>query len=288
MLNKKILGLLLSFSLAFSAAVSAKTSVDNLNKLPGDKNSIVMVSGVEKDAGPVSFQQDFDLDKKVYAYLTMYRDDNLYPENNGMPKTLEAKWFSCDYQVTTKKIDVVSKPKNPHRSWFWVDAEELGSGSGRVELYADGNLYAKASFNVKNLNGIVPACNKSVVNLATDVLFKFNKSSVNDLTNDGKRNLEVLVNQIRQNYTKIDSIGLLAYTDNIGSESYNMMLSQARANSVRQVLMATGVAGNLINAKGLGETDPVKTCNQSMSKAALIECLSPNRRVMVNIAGTKR
>jgi outer membrane protein OmpA-like peptidoglycan-associated protein len=47
------------------------------------------------------------------------------------------------------------------------------------------------------------------------------------------------------------------HTDNTGSDSYNLKLSQQRADAVRQYLLAKGISGTRIEAKGFGEMQPV-------------------------------
>lgn len=47
------------------------------------------------------------------------------------------------------------------------------------------------------------------------------------------------------------------HTDNEGSDSYNLTLSQNRANSVRSYLVSKGVSGVGMTARGYGETRPV-------------------------------
>lgn len=49
------------------------------------------------------------------------------------------------------------------------------------------------------------------------------------------------------------------HTDNVGSASYNLRLSQARANSVRDWLVRRGVVGSRIGTKGFGFTRPIAT-----------------------------
>lgn len=47
------------------------------------------------------------------------------------------------------------------------------------------------------------------------------------------------------------------HTDAIGSDAYNMGLSERRAGSVKQYLSGTGVDGNRLETEGLGESSPV-------------------------------
>jgi OOP family OmpA-OmpF porin len=52
-------------------------------------------------------------------------------------------------------------------------------------------------------------------------------------------------------------VEIQGYTDNIGSESYNMKLSQRRADAVKQYLQSKGVSANRLRATGYGESNPI-------------------------------
>ena len=52
-------------------------------------------------------------------------------------------------------------------------------------------------------------------------------------------------------------VRLNAYTDSNGSDAYNEKLSQRRAESVREYLVSHGVSASRIEARGLGESDPI-------------------------------
>jgi outer membrane protein OmpA-like peptidoglycan-associated protein len=78
----------------------------------------------------------------------------------------------------------------------------------------------------------------------------------------------------------IDSVRITGYTDRIGSDSYNLGLSQRRAQAVKAYLVARGVEARRLQAIGKGKADPVVECHDK-DRAALIRCLEPNRRVEV-------
>ncbi|MGQ0701361.1 MAG: OmpA family protein [Panacagrimonas sp.] len=52
-------------------------------------------------------------------------------------------------------------------------------------------------------------------------------------------------------------VEIVGHTDNVGNDGYNMILSQQRAQSVRQYLIGQGVKSGRLKATGLGETAPV-------------------------------
>ncbi len=62
------------------------------------------------------------------------------------------------------------------------------------------------------------------------------------------------------------------HTDSSGSESFNLNLSQQRADAVRLLLINYGVVGDRIEAVGMGESSPVADNNTESGK-------SKNRRV---------
>lgn len=122
--------------------------------------------------------------------------------------------------------------------------------------------------------------------LNADVLFDFNKS---ELKPEGLRQLDDLYSQLSSINPKNGSVLVLGYTDRIGKEAYNEALSERRARSVMDYLITKGIPADKISAKGMGEANPVtgSTCGDDMKRAAKIDCLAPDRRVVIEVKGEK-
>jgi outer membrane protein OmpA-like peptidoglycan-associated protein len=72
------------------------------------------------------------------------------------------------------------------------------------------------------------------------------------------------------------------HSDRLGTVDYNRELSEKRAEAVREYLVQKGIDADRIEVFGYGQTLPVKSCPQEKG-ATLIQCLAPNRRVVVEI-----
>jgi OmpA-OmpF porin, OOP family len=77
-----------------------------------------------------------------------------------------------------------------------------------------------------------------------------------------------------------DQIVIVGHTDRLGSQDYNQKLSERRALAIKKYLMSQGIESSRLRVEGHSETNPVVNCEQR-NKAALINCLSPNRRVEI-------
>lgn len=73
-----------------------------------------------------------------------------------------------------------------------------------------------------------------------------------------------------------NDIELAGHTDSIGTEEYNMALSQRRVDSVREYLVSQGVDGAKLTARGYGESQPI-------ADNATPEGRARNRRVEVRV-----
>lgn len=122
------------------------------------------------------------------------------------------------------------------------------------------------------------------ISFSGDALFAFDKA---DLKPEGKVMLDDLASQL--NGATYDTIVATGHTDRFGSNPYNQKLSERRAEVVKNYLIGKNVQAAQINAAGKGETQPVTLADacQGAKSAKVVACLQPDRRVDVEMIGTK-
>jgi OOP family OmpA-OmpF porin len=111
--------------------------------------------------------------------------------------------------------------------------------------------------------------------LSATELFEFDKATIRG----PQPKLDEIARVLNEN-AHIDSVRITGYTDRLGTEAYNLRLSQRRAEIVKAYLVDKGVSAKRLVALGKGEANPVVQCNQK-DRNELIKCLEPNRRVEV-------
>ncbi|PID64835.1 MAG: flagellar motor protein MotB [Gammaproteobacteria bacterium] len=119
-----------------------------------------------------------------------------------------------------------------------------------------------------------------LAHLDFDALFPFNRSGTGDINAKGKALLNELAATVKQHYPRA-KLHIVGHADYIGSEDYNQGLSERRAQSVKTYLVQKGIAEQQMVIIGKGENEPVVQCQATGSRAQLIDCLAPNRRVHI-------
>jgi OOP family OmpA-OmpF porin len=121
------------------------------------------------------------------------------------------------------------------------------------------------------------------ISFSADALFDFDKAV---LKPDAKSMLDELASTLRG--AEYDVILAVGHADRIGNEQYNQKLSLRRANAVKQYLVSKGIEENRISVEGKGESEPVTGAEcKGLKGNKLIQCLQPDRRVDVEVTGTK-
>jgi len=124
------------------------------------------------------------------------------------------------------------------------------------------------------------------VSFSADSLFDFGKETVKPA---GKLALDRFAAELKG--AQFDVITVTGYTDRIGSQAYNMKLSARRAQTVKSYLVeSAGIPEDKVTARGADGDSPVtkpEECPGRTRTPKLIACLQPDRRVDVEVVGTK-
>lgn len=119
-----------------------------------------------------------------------------------------------------------------------------------------------------------PAPEMKTVTLTADTYFDFDKYNLKPA---GKEALDKLISEMGD-MNSIAKIKVVGYTDSIGTEKYNIGLSERRANTVAKYLTAHNIPADKIETQGMGEADPVASNKTKEGRAK-------NRRVVVTTEG---
>jgi len=76
------------------------------------------------------------------------------------------------------------------------------------------------------------------------------------------------------------TIAVHGYTDDIGTQTYNLQLSQRRAEAVRDFLVQAGIPPTIMTTKGFGKSNPRVPSDSEQARAA-------NRRVEIGIVDSR-
>ena len=115
-----------------------------------------------------------------------------------------------------------------------------------------------------------PAAKKKIV--LRGVNFDFDKAT---LQPQGKPILDEAARILKENPSI--NVQVQGYTDAIGSVEYNLKLSDRRAATVKNYLVAQGVSASRLTTKGFGKSNPVATNDTADGRAQ-------NRRVELTFA----
>jgi outer membrane protein OmpA-like peptidoglycan-associated protein len=154
-------------------------------------------------------------------------------------------------------------------------ADEGVTKAGQAQARADeahasaSQALTKADETSARLTRLWANRNKRVPGESVAILFRFDRA---DLDDRGQTALVELAKQLQENPNLV--VELEGYTDSTGDGSYNIQLSQRRAEAVRRFLVEKGVEIHRIHSIGLGDIKP--SADNATSKGR-----EQNRRVMV-------
>ncbi|MFN4171700.1 MAG: OmpA family protein [Pseudorhodobacter sp.] len=108
--------------------------------------------------------------------------------------------------------------------------------------------------------GTPQECEKPAAPMGLDMLVTFELDSAT-LTAEAQQSLGVFAQMMQDERLEIARFVVEGHTDALGSDDYNIGLSEARAESVRDFLTDLGVAPERLTSIGLGKAQP-RTSNE--------------------------
>jgi outer membrane protein OmpA-like peptidoglycan-associated protein len=107
------------------------------------------------------------------------------------------------------------------------------------------------------------------------IRFDFDKAEIKPQYRDTLNRIAGVLMTLKQY-----SISVYGYTDDVGTQDYNLKLSGRRAQAVRDSLVQAGIKADAITAKGFGKSDP-------RVKGDTPKARSANRRVEIGIVDSR-
>jgi outer membrane protein OmpA-like peptidoglycan-associated protein len=174
----------------------------------------------------------------------------------------------------SEKARLASRTLEVDRARSAAASARMDTADARMERVAAEMENEALQREIAELNA--RATDRGLVVTLGDLLFATDKS---ELKGGAARNLSKLAAFL--NKYKGRNVMIEGHTDNVGSDYYNMGLSQRRADSVKAYLVSEGIDTHRLVTSGKGEAAPV-TGNGSASGR------QQNRRVEVIIANVMR
>jgi outer membrane protein OmpA-like peptidoglycan-associated protein len=154
-------------------------------------------------------------------------------------------------------------------------AEQKAQESERLRLQAEQAQQQLRQQLLQQFNLILETRDTArglIVNVS-DVLFDFNKYTLRPPAREKLAKISGIILSHPGLRLEVDG-----YTDSIGTDTYNLKLSEQRANSVRDYLMSQGLAADNVTARGFGKENPVASNSTAAGR-------QQNRRVEMVVSG---
>jgi len=175
-------------------------------------------------------------------------------------------------QAQARYLEDQRKVLGEQREKSRLDARTQEADAAKLDAEAARKQAEDLQRQVAELNA--KATDRGLVVTLGDVLFETGKAELKGGAAVNLAKLSAFLNQHPDRTVTIEG-----HTDSVGSDEYNQGLSQRRANSVQQFLVAQGIAASRLTAVGKGENFPVAGNDDNAGRQM-------NRRVEVIIANS--
>ncbi|MFO8235632.1 MAG: OmpA family protein [Bacteroidales bacterium] len=215
----------------------------------------------------------FNLPEEVRPIASSYMQGKVYDDNNGEPLKARFELISKDEE----RLIMESHSDNKDGK-FLVSIPT--NNDYVLNVSKDGYLFYSDNFEMKGEHEITEPFSKDIPlkpikegekMVLRNVFYELDSYHLKD---ESRVELNKLFDLLKNNPEM--NIEISGHTDSLGTNEYNIELSENRANSVYEYLIEKGIEEERLNYKGYGETQPVAPNETSEGRAL-------NRRTEVKI-----
>ncbi|HNV95651.1 MAG TPA: OmpA family protein [Bacteroidales bacterium] len=210
---------------------------------------------------------------KILNYLPEFSARIVLPKENDFPDLNEIRADILSENLTDKGIPLTriqvekTASKNPNVLNLFIIANDTTPPVNKLTTQTD--------VQIKNTDIKEPEIKESKSSLIIfPIYFTFDKH----VCQANEENLNKLVGWLNKN--KKAKLEIIGYTDNMGSDNYNIKLSKRRAEYVKKQLISLGISEKRITTLAMGKKNPVST-NETAEGRQL------NRRVEFKVTNIK-
>jgi outer membrane protein OmpA-like peptidoglycan-associated protein len=185
------------------------------------------------------------------------------------PTSLDLVYKSLDLESPVR--DLKAESESLQGSSKTAVAEIRGLGTPATRVSAPPSQLVSPAMEVKE------SATEVKINLLGDILFDFNRATIRPAAEPTLAQVAALIRKYPNSTVLIEG-----HTDGKGSDTYNLQLSEKRANSVRAWLTAHGIAEGTMRTGGWGAARPVAP-NRKPNGADDPEGRQKNRRVEITV-----
>lgn len=230
-----------------------------INTIDNDGTMVIAADGVttyfssnRSDSRGMQDIYTFQMRPGMRPYKTLWIKGQVFDQktNKGLPSTVELIDLATKQTISKLQTD----ESGNYLITLPVGKDYAFNVNRRGYLFYSDNYSLKDKSPDSTYEKNIPLqpieVNASIV--LKNIFFDFSKV---DLKPESQVELDKLV-QLMQDNPSV-KIQIEGYTDNIGSPSDNLRLSENRAKAVVNYLVSKGIAASRLTAKGFGETNPI-------------------------------
>ena len=271
------------------------SETNNLIEIPIKK----LVKGRFKMELPIGVEYEILASKKNYVVDTLVFDVKKVVQFDEFEKDIElaidkrkvtinvvdrktSKPVKVDIHITNKtRKEKIEINANSGNNGNYITKLREGDAYNIEVLPSEGYVFYNTSIDLKNTDKNI--INVKLMSLEEDAKLELNnivfETNSAELTTISYTELDRVVELVKNN-PKL-KFEISAHTDNVGSDTYNLKLSDKRAHSVVEYLIDKNVPKENLIAKGYGESKPIAPNDSDENKAK-------NRRVELGIVKSQK